>query len=100
MIGEEFRGVSVAGRARFQHLQAVEDAIAYRRARVAAPCADCGQVPGGGRCDDHACDLDLMAAYELTARAIIAGLSCQLAAQRAGIARQRAASGGFRRGGA
>jgi hypothetical protein len=100
VIGEEYRGVSVARRARFHHLQALEDAIAYRRARVAAPCADCGQVPGGRRCDDHACDLDLIAAYQLTARVIIAGLSRQIAARRAGIARQRAVSSGFRRSGA
>jgi hypothetical protein len=88
-------------RARFQHLQALEDAVAYRLARLAAPCADCGRVPDGGRCDDHACDLDLIAGYQRTARAIDLELSRQVAAQRAGIARNRAAaSGGLSRDGA
>jgi hypothetical protein len=53
----------------FQHLQALEDAIAYRRARVTAPCPDC--TASGHRCDDHACDLDLIADYQQTAMAAI-----------------------------
>jgi len=48
----------------FQHLQALEDAIAYRRARVTAPCPDC--TASGQTCDDHACDLNLIAAYQKT----------------------------------
>jgi hypothetical protein len=51
----------------FQHLQALEDAIAYRRARATAPCPDC--TASGHRCDDHACDLDLIADYQQTAMA-------------------------------
>jgi hypothetical protein len=53
----------------FQHLQALQDAIAYRRARVIAPCPDC--TASGHRCDDHACDLDLIADYQQTAIAIL-----------------------------
>jgi hypothetical protein len=55
-----------AERARFQHLQALEDAIAYRTARLAAPCPHCGP----DRCDDHATDTGLIAAYRLTAAAL------------------------------
>jgi hypothetical protein len=53
----------------FQHLQALQDAIAYRRARVTAPCPDCTAI--GHRCDDHACDLDLIADYQQAAIAAI-----------------------------
>ena len=53
-------GLSLAGRARFTQAQAFEDAIAYRRARLAAPCPDCGPA----RCDDHATDVDLIAWYQ------------------------------------
>jgi len=57
----------------FQHLQALQDAIAYRRARVTAPCPDC--TANGQKCDDHACDLNLIAAYQQTAIAILDGSS-------------------------
>src|SRR6266851_5433432 len=60
----------------FQHLQALEDAIAYRRARVTAPCPDC--TASGQTCDDHACDLNLIAAYQKTAIATIQGISSQI----------------------
>lgn len=53
------RLVTAAERARFQQLQAFEDAIAYRRARLAEPCPDCGPA----RCDDHATDATLITAY-------------------------------------
>jgi hypothetical protein len=53
----------------FQHLQALEDAIAYRRARLTAPCPDC--TASDQKCDDHACDLNLIAAYQRTAIAIL-----------------------------
>ncbi|HEY4851927.1 MAG TPA: hypothetical protein VII22_14110, partial [Streptosporangiaceae bacterium] len=53
----------------FQHLQALEDAIAYRRARVNGPCSDC--TASGRKCDDHACDLNLIAAYQRTAITIL-----------------------------
>jgi hypothetical protein len=53
----------------FQQLQALEDAIAYRRARVTAPCPDC--TASDRTCDDHACDLNLIADYQQTAMAAI-----------------------------
>lgn len=66
--------VDKARRGSFQLLQAPEDAIAYRRARVSAPCPDCRAGPQQ-RCDDHACDIDLIAGYQQTARATITALS-------------------------
>jgi hypothetical protein len=42
------------------HLQGLDDAIAFRSARLAGRCADC---PPGGRCADHASDERLIAAY-------------------------------------
>jgi hypothetical protein len=51
--------------ASFQRLQALEDAIRYRTARLAAPCPDC--EPGGSRCDEHACDARLIAGYQQAA---------------------------------
>jgi hypothetical protein len=62
----------------FQHLQALEDAIAYRRARAAAPCPDC--TADGRRCDDHACDLHLITAYQQTAIAAIGDVSARIRA--------------------
>jgi hypothetical protein len=53
-------GLSAAERDRFIQAQAYEDAIAYRRARLAAPCPDCGPR----RCDDHATDIDLITWYQ------------------------------------
>jgi hypothetical protein len=46
-------------RACLRRLQALEDAIAYRSARLAEPCPDCGPV----RCDDHATDANLITVY-------------------------------------
>jgi len=66
----------VVARGWFQYLQALEDAIAYRRARAAAPCADC--TASGRRCDDHACDLRLIAAYQQTALAAIGDVSARV----------------------
>jgi hypothetical protein len=54
---------------RFMRLQALDDAIAYRAARATAPCPDCGPQ---ARCDDHACDADLITSYQATARALVA----------------------------
>ena len=48
---------------RYQRLQAFEDAIRYRRARAAEPCPACGTA-AGGRCEDHARDLDLITGYQ------------------------------------
>jgi hypothetical protein len=58
-----------AGPRRFMRLQALDDAIAYRAARVAEPCPECGP---DARCDDHACDADLVTAYQDTARVLAA----------------------------
>ncbi len=52
-------------RKRFHYLQALEDAISYRRARVAEPCADCDPA-NLEICDDHGRDADLIAEYEKT----------------------------------
>jgi hypothetical protein len=66
---DQHRDLTATVRAECQHLQALEDAIVYRRARVTAPCPDC--AASGQMCDDHACDLDLIAAYQQTAIAIL-----------------------------
>ena len=42
-------------------LQALDDAITHRSARLAAPCPDCQP---GRRCDDHATDQNLIAGYQ------------------------------------
>ena len=42
------------------HLQAFDDAMNYRHARLAIYCPDCRP---GTRCDDHACDIRLLQAY-------------------------------------
>jgi hypothetical protein len=49
----------------FQHLQALEDAIRYRRARADQPCENCAAT-NQDRCDDHGRDLDLAGEYERT----------------------------------
>jgi hypothetical protein len=59
------QGTGVIERRLFQRMQALEDAIAYRHARVAAPCPAC-QPALGSRCDDHGRDLDLIGEYERT----------------------------------
>ena len=48
---------------RFRELQALEDAVNYRLARLAVPCVRCKPAAAGGRCDDHACDVTLIAGY-------------------------------------
>jgi hypothetical protein len=48
----------------FRQLQAFEDALAYRRARLAAPCPQCSLT----LCDDHATDLNLITSYQQGAR--------------------------------
>jgi hypothetical protein len=58
----------VSAQRKFLGLQALDDAIAYRRARAAEACADCGPGICGTRCDDHACDISLIAAYQEAAR--------------------------------
>ena len=66
---DQRRGITATVQAQCQRLQALEDAIAYRRARVSAPCPDC--TASGHMCDDHACDLNLIAIYQRTAIAIL-----------------------------
>jgi hypothetical protein len=66
---DQHRPATAAVRAECQHLQALEDAIKYRRARVTAPCPDC--AASSHKCDDHACDLNLIADYQRTAIAIL-----------------------------
>jgi hypothetical protein len=73
---EPCRRIGGIERSQFQRLQALEDAIAYRRARAAAPCPDC--TASGRTCDDHACDLNLITAYQQTAIAAILGMSSQI----------------------
>ena len=63
-------------------LAIIVDAIAYRRARVTAPCPDC--TASGQKCDDHACDLDLIAAYQQTAIAAILDVPSRIDASQPG----------------
>ena len=63
----------IDGRHLFRLTQALEDAIVFRRARAGTYCYDCDQRQGG-RCDDHACDLDLIAGYEQDVLAISAAI--------------------------
>ncbi len=51
---------------RFRYLQALEDAIHFRRDRSARQCEDC-TASGGGLCDDRNRDQDLIAVYAQTA---------------------------------
>jgi hypothetical protein len=51
---------------RFRYLQALEDAIHFRRDRSTRQCADCAAT-NGSRCDDHNRDQDLIAVYAKTA---------------------------------
>ncbi len=57
---------------RFQRLQALEDALKYRHARVAEPCGSCDAAPDG-RCDHHGRDAGLIGEYEQAARRLGAG---------------------------
>lgn len=57
-------------RQRLRRLQALEDAIKYRRSRLAAGCAGCAAGP----CDDHSRDAELIVEYEADARAMISEL--------------------------
>lgn len=56
--------VTPAERARFTRLQAFEDAIAYRTARLAAPCPYCRTA----RHEGHTADADLIATYQQAAK--------------------------------
>lgn len=62
----------------FLRLQSLDDAISFRGARVAAPCPDCGPGAADGRCDDHACDLSLLAGYRKLAEKEIAEIQVRI----------------------
>ena len=55
----------------YTHLQALDDAIRYRMARLEAPCRKCRPR---GLCHDHACDRNLLAAYHRMAQTAVAEL--------------------------
>ena len=58
-------GENPSPRDRIQRLQALPDAIRYRRARAGEECAGCEP---GRPCDDHGRDLDLIGEYQQAAR--------------------------------
>jgi hypothetical protein len=60
-------GLAPAERDRLTQAQAYEDAIAYRHARLSAPCPNCGPA----RCDEHATDADLITWYRSRAAALL-----------------------------
>jgi hypothetical protein len=61
-----------AGRPRSHaHLQALDDAIRYRAARLRRPCRRCRPAQP---CNDHACDLNLLTAYHEMASTAVAAL--------------------------
>ena len=60
---------------RFRELQALEDAVNYRLARLAVPCPHCQPAEAGGRCDGHACDVALIAGYLQAAEATMTQLA-------------------------
>ena len=66
---------AVPERDRYRELQALEDAIKYRQARLAMPCLQCRRLTAGVRCDEHACDVALIAGYWQAARSVIRELS-------------------------
>jgi hypothetical protein len=45
----------------FMELKGLDDAIAFRVARLAPSCADCDEADD--LCDDHYCDLNLISGY-------------------------------------
>jgi len=79
---------AVPERHRFRELQALEDAVNYRLARLMAPCPQCGPGPAGRRCDEHACDVALIAGYLEAAQSTVAELSRATGEQAAGSGRQ------------
>lgn len=72
-------GPSVSDRRQFRRMQAFEDAIDYRRARVAAPCMDCAAAASGEKCDDHARDLELIDEYADEIEQLVTALDAQTA---------------------
>jgi hypothetical protein len=58
-----YRTAAVLDRGRFHRQQAFEDAIAFRKVRLAARCRACAAMAPGARCDKHARDLELITEY-------------------------------------
>jgi len=67
-------GAAPTRRDRFQRLQALEDALRYRRHRIAESCTRCEAIPGG-RCQIHRRDAVLISDYERAARQLCAAVS-------------------------
>jgi hypothetical protein len=61
-----YRAAAILDRGRFHRQQAFEDAIAFRKVRLAGRCRACAALAPGARCDKHARDLELIAEYEQT----------------------------------
>lgn len=70
---------SVSERRQFRRMQGFEDAIAYRQARMAAPCTDCAAANPGEKCDDHARDLELIDEYADEIERSVTALDAQAA---------------------
>jgi hypothetical protein len=66
---------AVPERHRYRELQALEDAVNFRLARLMAPCLRCEPGAGGDRCDEHACDVALIAGYLEAAHATMGVLA-------------------------
>jgi hypothetical protein len=81
-VDDEHQRIGVTEPGWLQRLQAFEDAIAYRRARITAPCPDCRTAPPAQRCDDHARDLDLINEYLQTHHRTAARLRAQTGQER------------------
>jgi hypothetical protein len=54
-------------RRKLRQMQALEDAIRFRRARAGQACRACGGA-GESRCEDHGRDIDLISEYEIALR--------------------------------
>jgi hypothetical protein len=67
---------NVAKSPSFRQLQAFEDAICYRSARLAEPCPGCGP-DGESRCDEHACDVMLIAGYRQAVKELSASMRAE-----------------------
>jgi hypothetical protein len=81
-VDDEHRRIGAMEPGSFQRLQAFEDAIAYRRARITAPCPDCGTSAPSQQCEVHARDLDLIKEYLETHHRTAAALRAQTERQR------------------
>jgi hypothetical protein len=72
MTGPAAQLTPPSGRPRsYAHLQALDDAISYRAARLRAPCRTCRPA---APCHAHGRDLSLLDTYHEIARAAVAAL--------------------------